>query len=51
MISKSNPGESFYHDGKAWVDLYEYRFTNPEWGTFDRTANFCMKALAVEMGK
>jgi C1A family cysteine protease len=51
VISKANPGESFYHDGKVWVDLHDYRFTNPEWGTFDRTANFCMKALAVEMGK
>jgi C1A family cysteine protease len=51
VVSRANPGESFYHDGEAWVDLYEYRFVNPEWGTFDRTANFCMKALAVEMGK
>ncbi len=51
VISKANPGESFYYDGKAWVDLYEYRFTNPTWATFDRTANFCMKALAVDMGK
>jgi C1A family cysteine protease len=51
VISKANPGESYYHDGKAWVDLYDYRFTNPMWGTFDRTANFCMKALAVDMGK
>ena len=22
-------------------------FDNPDWATFDRTANFCMKALAV----
>ena len=51
VISKANAGESYYFDGKSWVDLYDYRFTNPEWGVFDHTANFCMKALAVEMGK
>jgi hypothetical protein len=51
VISKANPGESYYFDGKAWVDLYEYRFTNPTWGVFDRTANFCMKALAVDADK
>jgi hypothetical protein len=47
VISKAGPNESFYHDGTAWRDLYEYRFENPAWATFDRTANFCMKALAV----
>ncbi len=46
VLSKANPGESYYFDG-AWRDLYEYRFTNPNWATFDRTANFCLKALAV----
>ena len=51
VVSKASAGESYYFDGKAWVDLYDYRFNNPEWGVFDRTANFCMKALAVEMGK
>ena len=51
VISKANAGESYYFDGKAWVDLYDYRFTNPDWAVFDHTANFCMKALAVEMGK
>lgn len=47
VISKANPGESYYFDGKAWCDLYDHRFTNPDWAVFDRTANFCMKALAV----
>ena len=46
VLSKANPGESYYFDG-SWKDLYEYRFANPTWATFDRTANFCMKALAV----
>jgi hypothetical protein len=46
VLSKANPGESYYFDG-TWRDLYEYRFMNPTWATFDRTANFCMKALAV----
>jgi C1A family cysteine protease len=45
VISKANPGESFYFDGKEWRDLYDHRFQNPDWATFDRTANFCMKAL------
>ena len=31
-----------------WKDLYEHRFDNPMWGTFDQTANFCIKALAVQ---
>jgi hypothetical protein len=48
VISKANAGESFYFDGTAWRDLYEHRFNNPDWATFDRTANFCMKALAVD---
>ena len=49
VISKANPGESFYFDGMAWRDLYEHRFNNPDWATFDRSANFCMKALAVNV--
>ncbi len=48
VVSKANPGESFYHDGSAWRDLYEHRFENPKWATFDRTANFCMKALVAK---
>jgi len=47
VISKANKGESYYHDGVAWRDLYDLRFDNPNWATFDRTANFCMKALVV----
>ena len=46
VVSKANPGESYYYDG-TWKDLYEHRFENPTWATFDRTANFCMKALAA----
>jgi hypothetical protein len=48
VISKANPGESFYFDGTGWRDLYDHRFNNPAWTTFDHTANFCMKALAVD---
>jgi hypothetical protein len=48
VISRANAGESYYWGGKEWKDLYNYRFTNPAWGTFDQSANFCMKALAVE---
>jgi Lectin like domain/Papain family cysteine protease len=51
VISKANPEESYYYNGKIWRDLYEYRFDNPSWATFDRTANFCMKALAVNDSK
>jgi hypothetical protein len=47
VVSKAARGESFYHDGGKWKDLYDYEFANPAWGTFDRTANFCMKALSV----
>jgi C1A family cysteine protease len=47
VLSKANPGESFYLDGTEWKDLYNYKFENPEWATFDGTANFCMKALCV----
>jgi C1A family cysteine protease len=49
VVSKANPGESYYHDGAGWQDLYDYKFANPSWATFDRTANFCMKALAVSV--
>jgi hypothetical protein len=48
VFSKANAGESYYFDGKEWKDLYDYRFENPPWGTFEHTANFCMKALAVQ---
>jgi hypothetical protein len=48
VISRANPEESYYYNGVIWRDLYEYRFDNPNWATFDRTANFCMKALAVD---
>ena len=34
--STASPGESYYRDGTAWVDLYD----------FDNTANFCIKGLA-----
>lgn len=47
VVSKANPEESFYWNGVIWRDLYEYRFENPSWAMFDRSANFCMKALAV----
>lgn len=49
VISKANPGESYYHDGTRWRDLYDYKFDNPEWATFDKTANFCIKALGVQL--
>ncbi len=48
VLSKANPDESFYWNGVIWRDLYEYRFDNPNWAMFDRSANFCMKALAVD---
>ena len=48
VISSANPGESYYHDGTSWKDLYDYKFDNPEWATFDQTANFCIKALGVD---
>jgi C1A family cysteine protease len=51
VISKANPEESYYFNGVIWRDLYEYRFDNPNWAMFDRSANFCMKALAVNSGK
>jgi hypothetical protein len=47
VLSKANAGESFYLDGTEWKDLYNYKFNNPDWATFDQTANFCMKALCI----
>ncbi len=38
--SAANPGESYYHEGSDWLDLHDY----------DESANFCIKALAVEIG-
>jgi len=37
VVSAANPGESFYHSGSNWLDLYNY----------ENTANFCIKGLAV----
>jgi Lectin like domain len=47
VVSMASRGESFYHYGREWKDLFDYQFANPAWGTFDGTANFCMKALAA----
>lgn len=44
VTSKAGPGESYYHDGTGWKDLYDYKFADPK---FDHTANACIKALAV----
>jgi C1A family cysteine protease len=44
VASTANPGESYYYDGTAWRDLYDYVFATEEW---NHTANFCIKALAV----
>jgi hypothetical protein len=41
--SISNPGESYYYNGSAWLDFYNYSFTDP---SYDGTANFCIKGLA-----
>jgi len=55
VLSKANAGESFYlaQDG-TWKDLYEHKFAAPNWAgapglTFDHSANFCMKAMAVSL--
>ena len=36
VVSRSQPGQSYYRNGSAWADLYD----------FDKTANFCIKGLA-----
>jgi hypothetical protein len=43
--STANPGESYYLNGSAWQDLYNYGFVNPDW---NQTANFCIKALVED---
>lgn len=43
--STASPGESYYSDGAAWQDFYDYSFSDPAW---NGTANFCIKGLAVE---
>ena len=51
VISQASPKESYYHNGTSWVDLYDYSFDNPSWGTYTQTANFCIKALGVNRTK
>jgi C1A family cysteine protease len=45
--STASPGQSYYHSGAEWLDLYDLDFGNPLW---NGTANFCIKALTVEVG-
>jgi len=45
--STANAGESYYRSGADWLDLYDYGFIDPTW---DHTANFCIKGLAIETG-
>ena len=40
--SAAQPGESYYRTRRAWQDLYDYEFDDPDW---NGSANFCMKAL------
>ncbi|MBU0617829.1 MAG: hypothetical protein KKI02_08940, partial [Planctomycetes bacterium] len=40
VTSTASPGESLYREGDTWLDLTD----------FDESANFCIKALAVEVG-
>jgi hypothetical protein len=35
VVSKAEPGQSYYYDGDVWHDLYDY----------DSTANFCLKGI------
>jgi C1A family cysteine protease len=46
VISKANAGESYWWNGKEWVDFYDYQFEDV---SHNHTANFCMKALAVNV--
>ena len=48
VISAAAAGESYYFADGRWHDLYEYDFEDPEWATFDRTANFCIKAIGLK---
>ena len=43
--SAASPGESYYKEGSNWIDLYNHKFSDPDW---DESANFCMKALTGE---
>ncbi|MBD3410986.1 MAG: T9SS type A sorting domain-containing protein [Ignavibacteriales bacterium] len=43
VTSAANAGESYYHDGAAWADLYD-RDLSPHDA---HTANFCIKAYAT----
>ena len=42
--SSASSGESYYRRGPNWLDLYYFEFEDPSW---DRTANFCIKGLAI----
>jgi len=44
--SAASPGESYYWNGTAWLDLYDFSFIDPLW---NHTANFCIKAMSQDL--
>jgi len=45
--SIAHPNESFYWSDSVWNDLYGFAFENGSW---NGTANFCVKALTIKTG-
>ena len=49
IVSDAEPGQSYYFDGAAWLDLFDFEIIDPDLGDVSGSANFCIQGLAKQL--